>query len=80
MKFSKLHSGHYQATRADGQIINIENRNCDDTGTKYWLSSYEGDFDGDNNGDAKTKRELVAYENRIETSEEAMKETNTMEG
>lgn len=61
MKFSKTCDG-YKATRKDGQVITITKSEC---GTQ-WVSRYEGDFDGDNTAYGKTKRELVAAENRIE--------------
>mgnify|MGYP000652701602 CR=1 FL=1 len=81
MKFSKIHSGSYQATRKDGQVINIYKieEPCPLMGD-LWASSYEGDFHGHNNSAAKTKRELVAIENRIEehASDEDLKNSNYM--
>ncbi len=81
MKFSKISSGSYQATRKDGQIINIYKieEPCPLMGD-LWASSYEGDFHGHCNSAAKTKRELVAIENYYEehSSEESLQESNFM--
>ena len=79
MKFSKVQTGQYQATRADGQVITIESRKCEETGS-YWAVTYEGDWDGDLTAHAPTKKQLVAYENNIELCSEAMEQTYTMEG
>lgn len=67
MKFSKLnYAGQYQGTRKDGQVIMIEKMKCEDTGKKYWLTTYENDFDGDNNSHSKTLKDAKAIEQRIE--------------
>ena len=55
----KVSTGHYRTTREDGQVIKFEKREG------YWLTSYEGDFNGDNNHQADTKAELVKEEQRI---------------
>ena len=79
MKFKRLPSGEYQATRKDGQVITIYKLDepcCGD----LWGSSYEGDFHGHCNSGAPTKRELVAMENRIEgnATYEELREMNFM--
>ena len=61
MKFTKTTDG-YKATRKDGQEITISKAEC---GTQ-WVVRYTGDWDGDNTAFAKTKKELVQAENRIE--------------
>ncbi len=68
MQFTKVFTGHYKATRKDGQVIHIESRTCDETGKKYWASTYEGDDYGDNTSHAKTKKDLVNVENYIEAN------------
>lgn len=63
LKFKRTLDG-YQATRKDGQVITIEKYHEGD----QWVVRYEGDHSGDNTDFAKTKKELVAIENRIEES------------
>ncbi|EIU7553797.1 hypothetical protein L3I77_003717 [Vibrio vulnificus] len=61
MEFHRATDG-YEATRKDGQVIRISKSECN----KLWVVRYDNDFDGDNTAFAKTKRELVGKENRIE--------------
>ena len=79
MKFSRLPSGDYQATRKDGQVITISRLEESLWGHK-WCVNYEGDFDGDSGDTAKTKKELVDYENWVEenASEKDLKASNYM--
>ncbi|ALY07159.1 hypothetical protein VmeM32_00173 [Vibrio phage vB_VmeM-32] len=62
VKFTKLNET-YQATRKDGQVITISK--AEEGG---WVVRYDGDWDGDNTTFAKTKKELVDMENRIESN------------
>jgi hypothetical protein len=67
MKFKRLPSGDYQATRKDGQVISL--RRLDEPYNGYqWGVYYADDFHGDNTAHAKTKRELVACENHYEAN------------
>lgn len=61
MKFSKTLDG-YKAIRKDGQEITIAKSECG----SQWVVRYAEDWDGDNTVYAKTKKELVDAENRIE--------------
>ena len=63
MKFTKS-NGTYKATRKDGQVIVISKAETTELGN--WVVRYEGDDWGDNTEYAKTKKELVDLENRIE--------------
>lgn len=60
----KIHTGYYETTRSDGQVINFESRECEDTGAKYWATTYENDFDGDNTYHASTKKKCIEVEQR----------------
>jgi len=61
MKFSKIFSGRYKATRHDGIEITIELMDKDTYGGgEYtWRSTHENDWNGDSTQFAKTKSELV---------------------
>ena len=61
MTFNKVGSV-YQATRFDGQVITIEQADCEE---ELWLVTYEGDFCGDNSDNFQTKRKAINCENRI---------------
>lgn len=79
MKFSRLASGDYQATRKDGQVITIYKIE-EPWGGDLWGCTYEGDIHGHSNSSAPTKRELVAHENWLEenASDEDLKNNSYM--